>query len=163
MLAHYQMFDVNLSVDILAFKKAYYSISLLCHPDKTVQLPVGERAQREQLFKFVNIAFEVLPDPRKRKFYDQTVRLGQDRPSTQARNTTTRHPHSPAPGQQPQPQPRTAQPEDAQSFENTSSPQRAPSSSHRFTASTLGKAPDFHWCHCQLSEYSKATTLTCNH
>ncbi|KAJ4337386.1 hypothetical protein N0V87_004709 [Didymella glomerata] len=51
---------------------------------------------------------------------------------------------------------------DTQSFRSSPSIQRAPSSTHRFTASTLGKAPDFHWYHCQLNEYSTATTLTYN-
>ena len=162
MHTHYQTLNVSLSADLVAIKKAYHGISLLCHPDKTVHLPVAERAQREQLFKLANIAFEILSDPQKRKAYDQTVRLGQGRPTTQARNTTTRHPHSPAPGQQPPPRSRAAQPEDARSSQNSSGVQRAPSSSHRFTASTLGKAPDFHWYHCQLNEYSKATTLTYN-
>jgi curved DNA-binding protein CbpA len=97
MLNYYQTFEVSLSADLVAIKKAYHSISLLCHPDKTVHLPDAERAQREQLFKLANIAFEVLSDPQKRKAYDQIVRLGQGRPTTKARNTTTRQPHGPAP------------------------------------------------------------------
>ena len=162
MLTHCQTLDVSHSADVVAIKKAYHSISLLCHPDKTVHIPDAERAQREQLFKLANIAFEVLSDPQKRKAYDQNIRLGQGRTTIQARNTTTCHPHDPAPGQQPPPRSRAAQPNEVQSFQNSSSIQRAPSSTHRFTASTLGKAADFHWYHCQLNEYSRATTLTYN-
>ncbi|KAF1926157.1 DnaJ-domain-containing protein [Didymella exigua CBS 183.55] len=73
MLTHYQMLEVSRSADLGAIKKAYYRISLLYHPDKTVHLPDAERTQREQLFKLANVAFEVLSDPQKRKAYDQTA------------------------------------------------------------------------------------------
>ncbi|KAF3052484.1 hypothetical protein E8E11_010859 [Didymella keratinophila] len=155
MLTHYQTLDVSHSADVVAIKKAYHSISLLCHPDKTVHLLDAERTQREQLFKLANIAFEILSDPQKRKAYDQNIRLGQGRPTTQARNTTTHHPHDPASGRQPPPRSRAAQPDEAQSFQDSSSIQRAPSSVHRFTASTLGKAPDFQWYHFNVASRFK--------
>lgn len=178
MLTHYQTLNVSLSADIGAIKKAYHKISLLHHPDKMVHLPDAERARREQLFKFANVAFEVLSDPQKRKTYDQNLRTGQSRSTTHdrntaARNTTTHPPYGLAPDAQPpngggeptrSPPPRspTANPGGTQGFQGSQGIQRAPSSTHRFTASTLGKAPDFHWYHCQLNEYSKHTTLTYN-
>lgn len=67
MLTHYQTLEVSQYADLLAIKKAYHSISLLCHPDKTVHLPDEERAQREQLFKHANVAFEVLSNPKSAK------------------------------------------------------------------------------------------------
>lgn len=165
MLTHYQTLDVSRSADLGVIKKAYHKISLLHHPDKTVHLPDAERAQREQLFKFANVAFEVLSDPKKRKSYDQAIRTERSRPRTQTHNTaargsTTRTQHGPSDHHPPDET--TTNSEDAQSFQGSQGSQHVPRGSHRFTASTLGKAPEFHWHHCQLNEYKEHTSLTYN-
>lgn len=177
MFTHYHTLDVTRSADLGAIKKAYYKISLLHHPDKTVHLPDTERAQREQLFKLANVAFEVLSGSQKRKAYDQNLRAGQAQSTTRtynaARKPTARPQHGSTTDRQPPDddcKPASSSPSKSPNakpgeFQGFPSPQgihRAPTSAHRFTASTLGKAPDFHWSHCQLNEYSSHATLTYN-
>ncbi|KAF2625519.1 DnaJ-domain-containing protein [Macroventuria anomochaeta] len=165
MLNHYQTLNVSASADLAAIKKAYHKISLLHHPDKTVHLAAAERAQREHLFKLANVAFEVLSDLHKRKIYDQNLHAGQNRPKAQgsnttARPTTARAPNSQAPPPPPPPRTSRAKPGGTQGFQGPQDLQRAPLSTHRFSATTLGTAPDFNWCHCEVNERSELTILT---
>lgn len=171
MLTYYQTLEVSRTADLGVIRKAYHRISLLCHPDKTVHLPSAERNQREQLFKRANVAFEVLSDHQKRKAYDQDNHLGQGPPQAQNNAARNASPYGQAPddqqykydrrrGQDTPPRSTAGDARDARGFRSSQGLQRAPSSTHRFTASTLGKAPDFQWYHCQLHEYNKQTTLT---
>lgn len=170
MLTHYQTLDVARSADVGVIRKAYYKISLLHHPDKTVHLSDAERAHRELLFKQANVAFEVLSDPQRRQAYDQNLRIEQaqatTRPHRAARRRTTadRQPPDVArePMSSPPCRPYKSKPRESQNFPSPQGVPRAPSSAHRFTVGTLGKAPEFHWYHCQLNEYDKHTTLTYN-
>lgn len=73
MPTHYQALSVRAMADLATIRKAYHQVSLLHHPDRTLNLSAPERAQREQLFKLANAAFEVLSDHRKRKAYDQSL------------------------------------------------------------------------------------------
>lgn len=153
MITHYQALNVSFSADLAGIKKAYHKISLLHHPDKTYHLPEAERAQREHMFKLANTAFEVLSDAHKRKSYDQNLVANQSRFNTQDRSFAAARP------------PRRERPRDFQSqFGRESSPpprpsrqghqdlHRAPLSTYRFSASTLGTPPDYHWYHCDLNE-----------
>lgn len=157
MLTHYQALGVSSFADLATIRKAYHKISLLYHPDKTIHLVAPERARREHLFKLANIAFEVLSDTHKRKTYDETLGSRHNGSMAQDNSPAAAHPpnhniHSPF-DQQSRSPPRS-------STQGPGHLHRAPLSTFRFSASTLGKAPDFHWYHCELSEREERTRFT---
>ena len=134
------------------------------HPDKTLHIAASERAQRENLFKLANVAFEVLPDPIKRAVYDRNLRAGHSWARQQGYKTTAR-PASDYRSSQTRPGPQkdnncgsshtsTWPPEGTQSL------QRAPLSTHCYSDSTLGSPPDFKSYHSEVNEYSSRTTIT---
>lgn len=62
---YYEILDINPGCDFKALKKAYYRRVKDCHPD----LYGGSKIKEEQ-FKRLVAAFDVLSDPLKRKHYD---------------------------------------------------------------------------------------------
>ncbi|KAH6639468.1 hypothetical protein C7974DRAFT_132129 [Boeremia exigua] len=152
MLDHYRTLEVDPSADLAAIKKAYHNISLLCHPDKTYHLSATERTKREHLFKLASVAFEVLSDPKERRTYDEA--------RVETQSSQGYQPHTPPQySNQSSSPPRSSstRSRDAQGSEGI---RRAPLSTHRFSISTLGTAPDFNWYHCALSERCDLTSLT---
>ncbi|KAF2256169.1 DnaJ-domain-containing protein [Trematosphaeria pertusa] len=74
MATHYDILGVAVSADVADIRKAYHTVALANHPDKTHHLPPGERAVREKAFKDANNAWEVLSEPLKRQAYDAALR-----------------------------------------------------------------------------------------
>ncbi len=70
---HYDILGVGFSADFKEIKKAYYRQVKVCHPD----LYGGSRVKEEE-FKILVMAFDVLSDPDKRKKYDLASGIGQD-------------------------------------------------------------------------------------
>lgn len=68
---HYDVLGVGFSAGFKEIKKAYYRQVKLCHPD----LYGGSRVKEEE-FKLLVMAFDVLSDPDKRRKYDFTNGIG---------------------------------------------------------------------------------------
>ncbi|HCE44828.1 MAG TPA: hypothetical protein DET40_14910 [Lentisphaeria bacterium] len=68
---HYDVLGVGFSAGFRDMKKAYYRQVKLCHPD----LYGGSRAKEEE-FKLLVMAFDVLSDPDKRRKYDYANGIG---------------------------------------------------------------------------------------
>jgi curved DNA-binding protein CbpA len=66
---HYKMLGVQLTADFTALKRAYYRRAKECHPDR-----FGGDRQKEEEFKLLANAFNVLSDPRLRREYDYHYR-----------------------------------------------------------------------------------------
>ena len=62
----YKILDVSKTANHSALKKAYYKISLICHPDKHPD----NVEKAAEIFKKVSDAYITLSDPEKRKIYD---------------------------------------------------------------------------------------------
>ncbi len=67
---HYERVGVEREADFSAIKKAYFKSVKLCHPD----LFGGDR-EKEEEFKLLVAAFDVLSDPVKRQSYDASLGL----------------------------------------------------------------------------------------
>ncbi|KAJ8117717.1 hypothetical protein OPT61_g1149 [Boeremia exigua] len=171
MLNHYQNLNVSVSADLAVIKKAYHKLSLLHHPDKTIHLPESARAQSENLFKLANVAFEVLSDPHMRQLYDQDLSKKQNSTTISRSNEFQDPPddafyydhrtHSPPRrGRAASPPPPPPHSPTARRRQGHKGLYHAQLSTHRFSMSTLGVPPDFHWYHCELNERSDYTTLT---
>lgn len=174
MPTHYQALSVRAMADLATIRKAYHQVSLLHHPDRTLNLSAPERAQREQLFKLANAAFEVLSDHRKRKAYDQSLGINgtysEDPDNTfsatpldnrkpkngnSATNADGRHN-----GREEKPShPNKPRSEGPNGYGGPRSVQRTPISSHRFTTTALGTPPDNHWYYSEVVEKSDHTTI----
>jgi curved DNA-binding protein CbpA len=70
MADHYKELGVVVGATIDDIKRAYRTLALQNHPDKTLLLSVEERTTRESNFKRVSGAYEVLSDVDKRAAYD---------------------------------------------------------------------------------------------
>ena len=66
---YYQILNVYEDCDFSTLKKSYYKQAKLCHPD----LFSGDKQKEEQFKRLVN-AFDVISDPVKRASYDQQLR-----------------------------------------------------------------------------------------
>jgi DnaJ family protein B protein 4 len=64
----YKLLGVSRDATEADLKKAYRKLALLHHPDRN---PPEKKAQSEEKFKEVSLAYEVLNDPAKRSIYDQ--------------------------------------------------------------------------------------------
>ncbi|UDQ99131.1 J domain-containing protein [Lentisphaerota bacterium WC36G] len=65
---YYQILNVKNDCDFATLKKAYFKQAKLCHPD----LFAGDKNKEEEFKKLVN-AFDVISDPVKRACYDQQL------------------------------------------------------------------------------------------
>lgn len=68
---HYKVLGVETDSDFASIKKAYYKRVKECHPDL-----FGGSKSKEEEFKFIVLAFDVLSDPDKRKRFDESSELG---------------------------------------------------------------------------------------
>ncbi|MBD3230466.1 MAG: DnaJ domain-containing protein [Candidatus Lokiarchaeota archaeon] len=64
----YKILGVSKDADIQEIKKAYRNLAFKYHPDKN---PSGE-----EIFKEINVAYEILKDPERRKKYDFMRKYG---------------------------------------------------------------------------------------
>jgi curved DNA-binding protein CbpA len=62
MPALYQLLSLNRTASDNDIKKAYKRAALIYYPNKTHALPQDERDRREQLFKEVKNAYDILSD-----------------------------------------------------------------------------------------------------
>jgi curved DNA-binding protein CbpA len=65
---HYELLGIDPQSDFKAIKKAYFSKAKECHPDR-----FNNSRAKEEEFKRVVGAFDVLSDPDKRKNYDESL------------------------------------------------------------------------------------------
>ena len=63
---YYEILGVGRNADETALKKAYRRLAKKYHPDAN-----GRNLQAEEKFKEITEAYEILSDPKKRKFYDR--------------------------------------------------------------------------------------------
>ncbi len=68
---HYKVLGVETDSDFAAIKKAYYRRVKECHPDL-----FGGSKSKEEEFKILVLAFDILSDPDKRKKFDESSSLG---------------------------------------------------------------------------------------
>ena len=74
-LNYYHVLDTSSSASFRELKKQYFQRAKECHPD----LHDGSAAKEEQ-FKLLVLAFEVLSDPHKRQQYDATLQVSKGAP-----------------------------------------------------------------------------------
>ena len=74
-LNYYHVLDTSSSASFRELKKQYFQRAKECHPD----LHDGSAAKEEQ-FKLLVLAFEVLSDPHKRQQYDATLQASKGAP-----------------------------------------------------------------------------------
>ncbi len=72
---YYKILGIESGADFKAIKKAYYRRVKDCHPD----LYGGDR-QKEEEFKILANAFDVISDPDKRNKYDEKIGIGAPQP-----------------------------------------------------------------------------------
>jgi curved DNA-binding protein CbpA len=65
---HYEILGIDKTADFTVIKKAYFRRAKECHPDRH-----GNSRQKEEEFKTVVHAFDILSDPSKRLPYDQSL------------------------------------------------------------------------------------------
>lgn len=70
---HYELLGIEPKGDFKAIKKAYFRKAKECHPDR-----FNNSRAKEEEFKRVVAAFDVLSDPEKRRNYDESLGLEQD-------------------------------------------------------------------------------------
>lgn len=73
MPTHYETLGVWHGASLDAVRSSYKKLALEHHPDKTQALPLRERNRREELFKNISQAYEVLSDSKKRTQYDKEL------------------------------------------------------------------------------------------
>lgn len=71
----YNVLNVSPTATATEIKKAYYSLSLQYHPDRTQSLNEVTRRDYAERFKLISQAYTILSDPEKRKLYN---RYGKD-------------------------------------------------------------------------------------
>lgn len=62
----YSILEVDENADISEIKKSYKKLSFKWHPDKNI----NNKEEAENKFKAISEAYQVLSDPKKKKFYD---------------------------------------------------------------------------------------------
>ncbi|CAF3214356.1 unnamed protein product [Rotaria sp. Silwood2] len=72
---YYNILNVSPTATASEIKKAYYSLSLQYHPDRTQSLNDITRREYAERFKLISQAYSILSDPEKRKLYN---RYGKD-------------------------------------------------------------------------------------
>ncbi|CAF1609931.1 unnamed protein product [Adineta ricciae] len=72
---YYNILNVSPTATASEIKKAYYSLSLQYHPDRTQNLNDLTRREYAERFKLISQAYSILSDPEKRKLYN---RYGKD-------------------------------------------------------------------------------------
>ncbi|CAF1272535.1 unnamed protein product [Rotaria sordida] len=72
---YYNILNVSPTATASEIKKAYYSLSLQYHPDRTQNLNEITRREYAERFKLISQAYSILSDPEKRKLYN---RYGKD-------------------------------------------------------------------------------------
>ncbi|CAF3416568.1 unnamed protein product [Rotaria socialis] len=72
---YYNILNVSPTASASEIKKAYYSLSLQYHPDRTQSLNEITRRDYSERFKLISQAYSILSDPEKRKLYN---RYGKD-------------------------------------------------------------------------------------
>ena len=78
-ITHYSLLGIDPTADFQAIKKAYYRRAKECHPDRFG----GDRGKEEE-FKRLVAAFNILSDPLERRRYDARVRGGGAEPAAGA-------------------------------------------------------------------------------
>jgi len=71
---YYYLLGVAENASYTEIKQAYRRMAEIYHPDKLSQLPVGSRAEGEEIMRLLNDAKSVLLDPIQRQCYD--IRVG---------------------------------------------------------------------------------------
>lgn len=66
--SYYNILEVSVECDFQELKKAYFAKAKECHPDRH-----GGSRQKEEEFKILVHAFDVLSDPQKREKYDYSI------------------------------------------------------------------------------------------
>lgn len=69
----YKILDVNRYADESEIKKKYRKSALKWHPDRHANSTEEEKKKAEEIFRDVNLAYEVLSDPAKKQRYDDGV------------------------------------------------------------------------------------------
>ncbi|CAF1115812.1 unnamed protein product [Rotaria sp. Silwood1] len=72
---YYNILNVSPTATASEIKKAYYSLSLQYHPDRTQNLNEITRREYAERFKLISQAYSILSDPEKRTLYN---RYGKD-------------------------------------------------------------------------------------
>ncbi|KAH7125214.1 hypothetical protein B0J11DRAFT_579776 [Dendryphion nanum] len=67
----YKVLGVSPKSTISKICKTFHALALANHPDKTGELPLSERKQREEYFKIIRSAFEIMNDHEARQNYDE--------------------------------------------------------------------------------------------
>lgn len=70
---YYYLLGVAENASYTEIKQAYRRMAEIYHPDKLSQLPVGSRAEGEEIMRLLNDAKSVLLDPVQRQYYDLRV------------------------------------------------------------------------------------------
>lgn len=72
----YEVLGIENDADKEAIKKAYYALSLTCHPDKLADSGIDPTKAAEKLEQ-IQEAYDVLVDNEKRKIYDDKLEFGE--------------------------------------------------------------------------------------
>ncbi|KAF1960434.1 DnaJ-domain-containing protein [Byssothecium circinans] len=72
MPTHYSTLGVHHTCTLEQIKSAYKKLALANHPDKTHRYPASEKTSREERFKKILNAYEILSDPARRAEYDES-------------------------------------------------------------------------------------------
>jgi curved DNA-binding protein CbpA len=68
---YYNILNVAPTASASEIKKAYYSLSLQYHPDRTQSLNDITRREYAERFKLISQAYSILSDPEKRTLYNR--------------------------------------------------------------------------------------------
>ena len=75
----YTILDVDPAADRAAIRKAYFSVSKLCHPDNYAEKDLGPHlAYMEKIFQACSKAYDVLGNANKRQRYDAYLEKKKD-------------------------------------------------------------------------------------
>lgn len=76
-VSYYDLMSLAKDADRREVKRAYFALSKAFHPDRWFRKDVGLFGERiEEVFKWLNRAYGVLGNPRKRKGYDRLLQRG---------------------------------------------------------------------------------------
>ena len=76
-VTYYQLFGLEQGADRRSIKKAYFQLSKAFHPDRWFRKDVGDFGTYvEEVFKWLNRAYNTLSSPQKRKQYDKILAQG---------------------------------------------------------------------------------------